>query len=203
VLINQLKSLEYVLSSFRKLLRFGKSLEAFHGALKTIHYSDAWLAFTLTVNKISQSLFLFSDHIIWLSRSGLVKDIETAKWSQRSNRYWVISLVMGIMRDIYEINRVIASFTAYKHLSSCIVGSVTSIRSSKDVTLCLVSLFDFLITYKHLTIDMIKNCCDLFIPLSSMGYVKVSPRVIGLLGIISSIAGLIVILNPQCKLTPS
>lgn len=222
-LIHQLKSLEYSLSSFRKrksrlflsdcgdifmmlfllqVLRFGKSLEVFYGTLKTIHYSDAWLAFTLTVNRICQSLFLLTDHIIWLARSGLVKNIDTQKWSQRSNKYWVLSLVMSIMRDVYEINRVVSSSSSYKNLSTCIATSVVSIRSSKDLSRCLTSLFEFLITYKHLTIDTVKNCCDLFIPLSGMGYVKLSPRVIGLLGMASSIAGLIVILNPHCKLTP-
>ena len=185
------------------MLRFGKSAEVFHGALKSIHLNDACLAFTITVNKICQSIFLMTDHIIWLSRSGLVKDIDTAKWSQRSNKYWVLSLVMSIVRDVYEINRVIASFSSYKNLSTCIATSIVSIRSTKDVTCCVSSLLDFLLTYKHLTIDTIKNCCDLFIPLSSMGYVKLSPRSIGLLGMISSIAGLIVVLHPKtCKLSP-
>lgn len=185
-----------------QVLRFGKSLEVFYGTLKTIHYSDAWLAFTLTVNRISQSIFLLTDNIIWLSRSGLVKDIDTQKWSQRSNKYWVISLVMSIVRDIYEINRVVVSSSSYKNLTTCIATSVVSIRNTKDLSRCFTSLFEFLITYKHLTIDTVKNCCDLCIPLTGMGYVKLSPRVIGLLGMISSIAGLIVILHPQCKLTP-
>jgi len=185
------------------VLRFGKSLEVLYGALKSVHLNDAWLAFTLTVNKICSSIFLFTDHIIWLSRSGLVKDIDTTKWTQRSNKYWVISLVMSIVRDIYEINRVISSFTSYQNLSQCVVSSVVSIRNPKDVSMCVSSLCDFMLTYKHLTVDTVKNCCDLFIPLTSMGYTKLSPRVIGLLGMISSLAGLIVILNPKCKLTPS
>lgn len=184
------------------VLRFGKSVEVFYGSLKTIHYSDAWLAFTLTVNRISQSIFLLADNVIWLARSGLVKDIDTIKWTERSNKFWIISLVMSLIRDVYEINRVVASFSSYKSLSSCIVSSLTSVRSPRDVSQCLTTMLDFLITYKHLTIDTIKNAADLFIPLNGMGYVKLSPRVIGLLGMVSSIAGLIVIFNPQCKLTP-
>jgi peroxin-11B len=185
------------------VLRFGKSVEVFYASFRTIHLNDAWLAFTLTVNKICQSIFLLTDHIVWLSRSGLVKDVDAAKWTQRSNKYWVISLVMGIVRDIYEINRVISSFSSYKNLSECIASSALSIRSAKDVTVCFSSLLDFVITYKHLSVDTLKNCCDLFIPLTSMGYVKLSPRIIGLLGVVSSLAGLIVVLNPKCKLTPS
>lgn len=185
------------------VLRFGKSLEVFYGALKSIHYSDAWLAFTLTVNKISSSIFLMTDHIIWLSRSGLVKDVDTAKWTRRSNRFWVLSLVMSIVRDVYEINRVVVSISSYKSLSTCLASSIVSIRSSKDVSMCVSSLVEFLFTYKHLTVDTVKNICDLFIPLTSMGYVRLSPRQIGLLGMISSVAGLIVVLNPKCKLSPS
>lgn len=222
--IHKLKSLEFVLSSFRKrkfsylssqchiyfttlfcvsVLRLGKSLEVFYGALKTIHLSDAWLAFTLTVNKICSSIFLLTDHIIWLARSGLVKDIETSKWQQMSNKFWVISLVMSIVRDVYEINRVVSSVSSYKNLSTCLASSVVSIRSPKDVSLRFSSLLEFLVTYKHLTVDTVKNCCDIFIPLTGMGYTKLSPRTIGLLGMVSSVAGLIVILNPQCKLTPN
>lgn len=185
------------------VLRFGKSVEVFYGALKSIHYSDAWLAFTLTVNKISSSIFLMTDHIIWLSRSGLVKDVDTVKWTRRSNRFWVLSLVMSIVRDVYEINRVVVSISSYKSLSTCLASSIVSIRSSKDVSVCVSSLVEFLITYKHLTVDTVKNICDLFIPLTSMGVTRLSPRQIGLLGMISSVAGLIVVLNPKCKLSPS
>lgn len=188
---------------YHAVLRFGKSLEVFYGTLKTIHLTEAWLAFTLTVSKVCQSIFLLTDHIIWLSRSGLLKDVDTGKWQQRSNKYWVLSLVMNIVRDVYEINRVISSFSSNKNLTSAVVSSLVSIRSPKDISMCASSVVDFALTYKHLTIDTVKNCCDLFIPLTGMGYTRIPPRVIGLLGMISSIAGLIVILHPQCKLKPS
>lgn len=196
-------TLYHFLSSFMIVLRFGKSIESFYGCLKTVHYNDSWLAFTLTVSRISQTIFLVTDHIIWLARSGLVKNVDVAKWTHKSNKYWLISLIMGIVRDIYEINRVISSYSTYKNLSSCIASSVVSVRSAKDFTNCFTSLFEFAVTYKHLSIDTIKNFCDIFIPLNSLGFVKLSPRTIGLLGMISSIAGLIVVLNPStCKLTP-
>lgn len=183
-------------------MRFGKSAEVFYGTLKSIHYSNAWIAFTLTVTKISQAIFLFTDHIVWLARSGLLKNIDTPKWTHRSNRYWLLSLIMSIVRDVYEINRVISSSTSYKDLTTCLTSSLLSIRSTKDITKCAASLTDFFVTYKHITIDSIKNVCDLFIPLHGLGYVKLSPRIIGILGMISSLMGLIVILNPNCKLLP-
>lgn len=184
------------------MLRFGKSFEVFYGALKSIHHQDAWLAFTVTVTKICQSIFLLTDHIVWLSRSGLFKNIDTSKWTQRSNKYWLLSLVMSIVRDVYEINRVVASFSSYKNLSTCIASSLISVRGTRDVENCFKSVVGFLAAYKHITVDTIKNCCDLFIPMSSMGYVKLSPRVIGILGICSSIAGLLMIIDPSYKLSP-
>lgn len=185
------------------VLRFGKSIESFLGCLKTIHYSEAWLAFSLTVSKISQTIFLVTDHIVWLARSGLVRNVDVAKWNTTSSKYWLISLIMNIVRDIYEINKIISSYSTFKSLSTCVASSVVSIRSSKDLSKCCTSLIGFLITYKHISIDLMKNVCDLFIPMNTLGYVKLSPRTIGLLGMISSICGLIVILNPStCKLTP-
>jgi peroxin-11B len=143
-----------------------------------------------------------TDHIVWLARSGLFKNVDIPKWTHRSNRYWLFSLIMSIVRDVYEINRVISSFTSYKGLTSCLTSSLVSIRSTKDITRCAASLTDFVVTYKHITLDTIKNVCDLFIPLNGLGYVKLSPKVIGILGMISSLMGLIVILNPSCKLLP-
>lgn len=173
-----------------------------YGTLKSIHYSDAWMAFTLTITRICQGIFLLTDHIVWLARSGLFKSIDIPKWTLRSNRFWLFSLIMAVVRDVYEINRVVSSFTSYKDLTTCLTSSLVSIRSTKDITRCAASLTDFIVTYKHITIDSVKNCCDLFIPLSALGYVKISPRVIGILGMISSLMGLIVILNPSCKLLP-
>lgn len=173
-----------------------------YGTLNSIHLSDAYIAFTLTITKITQAIFLFTDNIIWLSRAGLLKNLDTPKWTHRSNRYWLLSLIMSIVRDIYEINRIISTSTSYKDLTSCLASSLLSIRSTKDITKCIASLTDFVVTYKHITIDSIKNVCDLFIPLNALGYVKISPRFIGILGMISSLMGLIVILNPSCKLLP-
>lgn len=224
-LIHKLKTLENLLSSFRKrkclssawhpwtftqlllshltVLRFGKSLETFNGCLKSIHYNDAWLAFMLTVSKISQTLFLLTDHLIWLARSGLVRNVDVGKWTVTSSKYWLISLIMGVVRDIYEINKIISSYSSYKSLSACLAGSLVSIRSLDDVSRHGATLMDFAITYKHISLDLMKNLCDLFIPLNTLGFTKLSARTIGFLGMISSVAGLIAILHPStCKLTP-
>lgn len=148
-------------------------------------------------------MFLATDHLIFLARSNLLKNVDIAKWNTTSSKYWLISLIMSIARDVYEINKTISSFSTFKSLSSCIASTIVSLRSTEDFAKCAAHILQFAVTYKHITIDLLKNLCDLFIPLNSLGFVNLSPRTIGLLGVISSVAGLIVILNPAtCKLTP-
>lgn len=176
----------------------------FHGVFKSVHYQDAMVAFTLTLSKISQGLFLLADHVIWLARSGLFKNIDTSKWTTRSNKFWLVSLIMNIVRDVYEVNRLITCYSPHKNITECIFSTLTSIRGFKDVRRYSQTTVDFLRVYKYLTIDMIKNSCDLFIPISSLGYfnVKLSPRTIGILGAISSLMGIIALLDPSFKLVP-
>lgn len=57
--------------------------------------------------------------------------------------------------------------------------------------------------HQAVIVDTIKNVCDVFIPLSSLGYSKLSPKYQGILGVISSIAGLFEILYPTAKLLPA
>jgi peroxin-11B len=162
------------------------------------------IAFTLTISKICQSLFLLVDHILWLARSGLFKNIDTTKWTTRSNKFWLFSLVMNIVRDVYEINRLITCYSHHKNITECIFSTLVSIRGFADLKRYSQTTLDFMKVYKYLTIDTIKNCCDLFIPLSSLGYfnLKLSPRTIGILGAISSLMGIMALLDPSYKLIP-
>ncbi|XP_055920222.1 peroxisomal membrane protein 11B-like [Eupeodes corollae] len=124
---DQFKTLEYILSSFRKLLRFGKCLDLFYASLKTFHYPDSAIRVTHTLSKLSQALYLIADHLMWLSRTGLFKSINARKWSQTANKYWLLSITMKLCRDVYEILRLVdlhraarKSGVANTRLSACI-----------------------------------------------------------------------------------
>lgn len=57
--------------------------------------------------------------------------------------------------------------------------------------------------HKYIAVDTLKNTCDLFIPLSALGGVRISAGVIGILGIVSSLAGIVALMDPSAKMTPS
>lgn len=188
--VDTLKSLEYSLSTFRKLLRLGRCIESLYGALSSMHYNDITVRFTATLSKIANALYLLCDHILWAARAG-VADINTDKWGRIANKYWLYSVVMNLVRDFYEINRIL-------EISRRKAGSRLAVRAVNTPALYLIAS-----QHKDVLVDTVKNVCDVFIPMAALGYMKLSPGVVGLLGVVSSLAGIITIIDPMYKLCPS
>lgn len=177
------------------MLRFGRSIDAIYGTLPLFQQDDSAVRYTLILSKICNSLFLLADHILWLGRAD-VCNVTTEKWSQISNKYWLYSITMNLVRDFYEI--------------SCLLNEQKSsilpkngIHNINDVYSAVLKSLIVIHSNKNVLIDTIKNGCDFFIPLTALGHIKFSPGTIGILGTISSLAGLLVLLDPKKKLTPA
>ncbi|XP_015605281.1 peroxisomal membrane protein 11B isoform X2 [Cephus cinctus] len=192
--IDVLKSLEYTFSSFRKLLRMGTFLDSLYSALKIMKYPDLIVRVTLTMSKISNALFLLADHIIWIGRAGVFQ-VNIEKWSNVANRYWLMTIIMNLVRDVYEIVQIIER----KSMSSRNRTSLTLQNNILQQCYYILRVED----HKDVLVDFVKNGCDLFIPLTALGYTRLSPGVIGLLGFISSAVGLYSLVYPMTKLSPS
>lgn len=193
------------------VLRFGKCVDVLYAAQRTIHHSNVTLRLTLTLSKIAQALFLYADHIIWLSRTGLVKSIDAKKWNNTANKYWFVSIVMNLCRDFYELSRLIdrtlnsgngrTKQTLYRWLFE--TNSNISTLSKRDVSKASLYVYSYVYENRAIFIDTMKNMCDVFIPLTALGYTKLKPRTVGMLGVISSIAAIMVLIQPAAKLQPS
>ncbi|XP_050499040.1 peroxisomal membrane protein 11B [Diabrotica virgifera virgifera] len=188
-----LKNLEFQLSTFRKLLRFGRFAESIYTTLPFFEQDEATIRYTVILSKIANSLFLLADHILWLGRAD-VCTVDTERWSRLSNKYWLYSITMNLVRDFYEISNILKS-----NKDSILQNKF----SSKEMLHILLRSFYILSNHQDVMIDTIKNGCDFFIPFTSLGHTKLSPGIIGLLGAVSSIAGLLVLLQPSKKLIPS
>lgn len=106
---------------------------------------------------------------------------------------------MGLVRDIYEI------IELFKRNSDPKQGTSVVMRSKQDNTIVAfdpINAIRVLLANKPILFDTIKNSCDILIPLSSMGYVDLSPKMVGLLGVVSSVVGIIAMVKPNCKLSP-
>ena len=55
---------------------------------------------------------------------------------------------------------------------------------------------------RDIALDTAKNICDIFIPLSYEGHININAGIIGLLGVLSSIAGIAALVDPSVKLYP-
>ncbi|XP_012264050.2 peroxisomal membrane protein 11B [Athalia rosae] len=192
--IDILKSLEYTFSSFRKLLRLGRCLDLLYSALSAMKYPNLVVRVTLTLSKIASALFLLADHIIWVGRAGICQ-VNVDKWSQISNKYWLMAIVMNLVRDVYEIYQIMKQEAAGLRLRTS--GKFKSHLSHQIQALCCVK------NHTDVWVDTVKNSCDLFIPLTSLGYTKLNPGIIGLLGLLSSIAGIYSLIHPLAKLSPA
>ncbi|XP_005094067.1 peroxisomal membrane protein 11B [Aplysia californica] len=204
--IARLQKLSSSLSTTRKFLRLGKSVDFMHGALRSIHLTDSVLRYTITLSKLNQAVYLLFDHIIWAGRVGLAM-IDKDKWSKLSAQFWIVTLILNLVRDIYEICIVLSSElkarterssrSLYKNgLSDHKTASKPILTNSQLVKKCVEE-------NKPLFLDLVKNLSDLVLPLEALGHVKASPGVQGLVGTISSVIGVWQSWNPLLRLVPS
>jgi len=186
------------------VLRLGKSFEVINSTLKTLHIPDVVLRSLLTLSRIAQALYLFFDHIIWIGRAGLMK-INSEKWSRLANRCWLYSITLHLLRDVYEIRR-----TWIDHSQRRLEQTNLSCASDALVPVGLSALAPYLRPVSHfwlerrdIVVDTAKNLFDLFIPLNNANHVHINAGIIGLLGVLSSTAGIAMLIEPSLKLSPS
>ncbi|XP_068620475.1 peroxisomal membrane protein 11B [Battus philenor] len=197
--VDRVKSLENTLSTFRKVLRLGRCIDIFYTALNTINIDDPILKITLTASKIAHALYLYADHVVWLSKSGFLKS-DSDGWSQTANRFWLLSIIANLARDFYEILHILElKKSMFLNPSQLIKGSVRNF----DLNSSLNHFYTIIKCHKDIFIDTAKNSCDLFIPLTALGYTKLSPSAVGVLGAFSSLAAIITLVKPITKLVPS
>ncbi|XP_069806170.1 peroxisomal membrane protein 11B [Dendropsophus ebraccatus] len=202
-----IKQLEAHLSLGRKLFRLGNSVDALESAKRAIHLSDVVLRLCITVSHLNRAMYFACDNILWLGKSGLSKKMDQEKWSQRSFRYYLFSLIMNLSRDLYEIKLLMESESGAKRSSSRVSAENGAMSRGEHpphhpLALQLRLLLYVLRSNPPLLLDLVKNACDLFIPLDKLGLYKTNPGVVGVCGLTSSILSILTLLHPWLKLKP-
>lgn len=187
------------------VLRLGRFLDVLYGAFSSIHYSNVTVRITCTVSKIANALFLLADHILWIGRIGLI-NVNSEKWGKVANKYWLCSIIMNLVRDVYEIwcileqeGRRLGIPPGESLRRTCLAGGGFS-RKTVPLSLRAVT---FVQEHKDVVVDTVKNGCDVMIPLTALGYMRLSPGTVGLLGVVSSVAAIISLVDPLARLTPA
>lgn len=200
--IQKLKNIEYMFSMTRKLLRFGKSLDFIQGALKSLHLKDVVLRLTITLSKINQAFYLLFDHFLWFNNVGAIK-LNKQYWSELSSRFYLATLMLNLVRDFYDIWNLLVkelNKSAARKKSSPYINGDSNYHTlpKKERTLAYI-----IEQNRTLFLETAKNLFDLSIPMSTLGYIKLSPRTQGIMGLISSAIAAATVWNPTLKLVPS
>ncbi|GCB85220.1 hypothetical protein scyTo_0025820, partial [Scyliorhinus torazame] len=121
------------------------------------------------------------------------------------HRYYLFALIMNLSRDAYEI-----SVLAEREARSRGKVGAEADRGAAGGTVALAGrararlglLCHVLRSNPPLLLDVLKNCCDLFIPLDRLGLLKTSPGVVAFCGLSSSVLSILTISQPWLKLKP-
>ena len=187
------------------VLRLGKSLDFIQAALKSLHISDDVIRWTVTLSKISQSIFLLFDHIIYFHNLGVIKT-DKAKWSKISAQFWFFSLALNLTRNFYDITNIVKLEMAKPQKKEGEMqygnGNRTAEKAKRNNSDAFSLVIKCVCDNKSVFLDLVKNASDLVLPLNTLGKVDASSGVQGFLGVISSAIGVATVWNPNLKLVP-
>ncbi|KAF1381197.1 hypothetical protein PFLUV_G00151060 [Perca fluviatilis] len=204
--------LEAHMSLSRKLLRLGNSVEALEAAKRAIHLSDSVLRLCLTISHLNRAMYFACDNVLWAGKTGLVSKLDQHKWSQRSFRYYLFALILNLTRDVYELRLLIECEARSRAARSPPSPSPTlpadhSLSpSTPDMLAWLRRQLHLLVTVLYsnppLLLDLLKNSCDIFIPLDRLGIYPTGQGFVGACGLASSVLSILTMVHPWLKLKP-
>lgn len=187
--VARLQNLEVTFSSGRRLLRLGRFVDALHGATRTIGIQDVSLKLTLTLSRIGNALYILTDNLVWLHQVGLLT-LRRDAWSRTSNKFWLLAIVSALVRDLLELSQVLPVLLAAPSKGHNLRSSCRMLWASAGF-------------HKALLLDLVKNFADLWIPYTALGHTRLEPGTVGLLGVVSSAAAILPMLDSSFSLSPA
>ncbi|XP_008159517.2 peroxisomal membrane protein 11A isoform X1 [Eptesicus fuscus] len=203
--VMKLKKLESSVSSGRKWFRLGNVVHAVQATQQSIHATDLVARFCLTLANLNRVVYFICDAVLWVRSVGLASSINKEKWRMWAARHYCYSLLLSLLRDLYEISLQMERAAQdkakrAKSLSQDPLGYSVADEETEWLQSFLLLLFRSLRRHPPLLLDTVKNLCDILNPLDQLGIYKSNPGIIGLGGLVSSVAGIITVAWPHLKL---
>ncbi|XP_060014876.1 peroxisomal membrane protein 11A isoform X1 [Lagenorhynchus albirostris] len=203
--VMKLKKLESSVSTGRKWFRLGNVVHAVQMIQQSSHATDLVPRICLILASLNRVIYFICDTILFVRSVGLASGINKEKWRMWAARHYYYSLLLSLVRDLYEISlqmEQVAHDRSKKEKSPSQDPLVYSVADEETEWLqsFLLLLFQSLKKHPPLLLDTVKNFCDILNPLDQLGIYKSNPGIIGFGGLVSSIAGIITVAYPQMKL---
>ncbi|KAL6047422.1 hypothetical protein STEG23_011003 [Scotinomys teguina] len=202
--VMKLKSLESSVSTGRKWFRLGNVVHAIQATEQSIQVADLVPRFCLTLANLNRVIYYICDTVLWVKSVGLTSGVNREKWQVWAARHYYYFLLLSLVRDLYEISLQmgrVARDRAKREKSSRSPPGYSAVGGETEwLQSFLLLLFRSLKRHPPLLLDTVKNFCDILIPLNQLGIYKSNLGIVGLGGLVSSVAGLITVVYPQLKL---
>lgn len=189
------------------MFRLGNAVNSIEAAKRTVRLSDPVLRLCLTAANFGRAFYFVCDNVLWARSVGLLREIDKERWSLNSSRFYFLSLVMNLTRDVYAITQLMAQRLRDRGFRRKLDQHL---RESPQVAEAVVPqldaflflLLDSLRSHPEVAADTLKNACDLLIPLDRLGIYRSNAGVVGFCGLISSLIGILTLAQPGLKIKP-
>ncbi|KAG7216054.1 hypothetical protein INR49_007806 [Caranx melampygus] len=174
-LVAKLKSLEGNMSAGRKLFRLGNTLNSIEAAKRTMQLSDRVLCLCLTAANINRALYFICDNVLWARSVGLIRNIDKERWRLNASRFYFLSLVLSLTRDVYVVLQLMMQKARDKHFKEKMDRHLSESTEVAEAVIpqldaLLFLLLESLRSNPAAALDTLKNICDIFIPLDRLGF---------------------------------
>ncbi|XP_077567943.1 peroxisomal membrane protein 11A [Stigmatopora nigra] len=206
-LLIKLSRLEANMSSGRKLFRLGNALNAIEAAKRSVRLPDRALCLCLTAANVNRALYFICDNALWAGTVGLLPNLDKERWSVCASRCYLLSLVAGLIRDVYVISRLMAQRTRDERFMRKMNAHLQDNPEVAEVIIPHLDAFLFMLlhifkSHPAVVIDTVKNICDLSIPLDKLRIYQSNAGVVAFCGLLSSLIGIITLVQPKLRMKP-
>jgi peroxin-11B len=183
----------------RKAMRIGKFVEHFRAAANAYDAKslDPVIRFCTTGRQLGYGAYMLTDTLTYLDASGVRPSAMAKRMQVQAYKAWMTGLCFSVLNGVYTI---------YKSKNEEAAQTDKAVAAEKTVEvkklqryvfdlLCLVPsgetpLLTFYSERSAAQTQLVSDLCDLFIPVSALGYINVDDGVVGLAGAVSSLIGL-------------
>lgn len=167
-------------------------------ARRTIHIEDDFLRYILTATSLNNGCYLLLDNVLLLENLGFFKLKNSPKVNEWCTKFWLATSILALSRDLYDIvNQIDINRLRLKEQ-----GRNNRNKNSNKLRFVLTHLKLLFSTNPNLMLDTTKNAFDIFLPLSFLKFIELSPGTQGAVGLISSLLTIVSIWDSRYKLTP-